>query len=186
MRIFYLYDQEAPDRDAARDAIVAWAERGGHELESASAEGLAPCLGCFGCWLRTPGRCVIPGDRWEAVFGSFVRANLVVMAGEIPYGSFSPAIKSALDRWLPALLPFFRRFRGEMHHVPRYRRVPRILSLALGPSSGDGLAEAEEATHLELARALCDDAACPRQRRFFRFRGDGAALAAWLDEEAAS
>jgi multimeric flavodoxin WrbA len=181
MKVFLLYDEDGPDRRSAGSALAAWAEKGGHEFGSACAEGLGPCLGCFGCWLKTPGRCVVSRDGWEALIKSFVRADLVVLAGEIPYGSFAPTIKAALDRWLPTLLPYFRRFRGEMHHVPRYEKRPRILSVALG----EALA-AEEETHLELMRSFCDNAASPRQKRFFRFRGDGAALEAWLEEEAAS
>jgi hypothetical protein len=181
MDIYYYYDQDGPARRGAAAAIAAWARPRGHALAAECATSLKPCLGCFGCWLKTPGRCVLKGDAGEAFLESFVRADLVVLGGETPYGSFALPIKAALDRALPCLLPYFRRFRGEMHHVPRYPRLPRILSVAFGQNVGG-----DEETHLELVRAFCDNVASPRQKRAFHYGGDGAALAAWLDEEVAS
>ena len=28
---------------------------------------IRPCIGCFGCWLKTPGACILktPMNRWE-------------------------------------------------------------------------------------------------------------------------
>jgi len=183
MKVFFLYDEDEPDRRAAGSALAAWAEKKGHELESACASGpmLKPCLGCFGCWLKTPGRCVIPGDRGAALAEAFVRPDLVVLGGATPYGCFALPIKAAIERSLPIQLPFFWRFRGQVHHVPRYERLPRIVSAGFGEAS-----EAEDAIHLELVRAMCDCRAVPRQKRSFRFRGDGEALASWLEEAAAS
>lgn len=192
MKVLLIYDEDGPDRREAGSALAAWVKEGGHELESVCASSLAlkPCLGCFGCWIKTPGRCVVSGDGWEGLIRSMVGADLVVLAGSIPYGSFSAPIKAVLDRWLPALLPYFRRFRGEMHHVPRYARRPRIVSMAFGEALAD-----EESTHLELVRSFCDNADSPRQKRFFRFASGAAepatalarasSLARWLDEEVA-
>jgi hypothetical protein len=181
MMVFYYYDTDGPERRAAGEAIAAWAADRGHALTAEPAADLKPCLGCFGCWVKTPGRCVVRGDGGEAFVEAFVRAELVILGGATPYGCFAPPVKAALDRALPSLLPYFRRFRGEMHHVPRYPRLPRILSVAFGEASA-----AEEETHIELVRAFCDNAASPRQKRPFRYGGDGGALTAWLDEEVAS
>jgi multimeric flavodoxin WrbA len=181
MRVFYLYDEDGPDRREAGSALAAWAAERGHELVSRPAPALKPCLGCFGCWVKTPGRCVIKADaeEAEAVIRDFLRSDLVVLGGATPFGCYSPALKAAVDRMLPVLLPYFRRFRGEMHHVPRYARMPRIVSAGFGEAS-----EAEDATYLELARAFCDNAASPRQKRAFRYGGDGEALVEWIEGEA--
>lgn len=180
MNVFYYYDREGTDRREAESAIAAWAAARGDRLAAERASVIKPCLGCFGCWVKTPGRCVVKGDSGEAFVESFVGADLVILGGATPYGSFALPIKAALDRVIPSLLPYFRRFRGEMHHVPRYARLPRILSLAFGEAT-----EAEEATHLDLVRSFCDNASSPRQRRAFRYDG-GSALASWLDGEVAS
>jgi hypothetical protein len=183
MRVFYLYDEDGQDRRDAGSALAAWAERGGHELVARRAPEFKPCLGCFGCWVKTPGRCVIAADAAEAEadIRDFIGSELVLLGGATPYGCYAPPIKAALDRILPTLLPYFRRYRGEMHHVPRYARMPRILSAGFGEASA-----AEEETYLDLARSFCDNAASPRQARGFRWGGDGAALALWIEEETAS
>jgi len=181
MKILYLYDEEASDRRQAGSALSSWAKERGHELVLFRAPELKPCLGCFGCWVKTPGRCVVKGDAEAEVLRAFLESDIVLLAGATPYGSFALPIKAALDRALPLLLPYFRRFRGEMHHVPRYRRLPRILSAAFGEAS-----EAEEETYLELVRSFCDNIASPRQEGPFRYRGDDSELASWLEREMAS
>jgi multimeric flavodoxin WrbA len=180
MRVLYVFDWDGDDRREAGSALAAWAEKRGHETVMAGAPDLKPCLGCFGCWIKTPGYCVVKGDEGAAFVRSLYEADLVVLGGDTPYGSFALPIKAALDRAIPLLLPYFRKFRGEMHHVPRYERLPRFLSAAFGEAS-----EAEEATYLELVRSFCDNVSCPRQKRSFRYRGDAAALVAWLEEELA-
>lgn len=32
------------------------------QLVDLSALKITPCVGCFGCWVKTPGRCVIRDD----------------------------------------------------------------------------------------------------------------------------
>lgn len=166
MKILYLFDRDEADRRDAGSAIAAWAGERGHEARPLLAPKLKPCLGCFGCWVKTPGLCVVKGDEGASTVESMYRADLVVLGGSTPYGCFSPPIKSVLDRAIPLLLPYFRMYRGEMHHVPRYERLPRMLSLAFGEAS-----EAEDATHLELARSFCDNVSCERQKRLYRYRG---------------
>ena len=41
-----------------------------------SALRIAPCTGCFGCWTRTPGRCVIRDDA-TAVYPLIARSEAV-------------------------------------------------------------------------------------------------------------
>jgi hypothetical protein len=181
MRILYLYDRDEPDRREAGSALAAWAEKRGHELRLMPALSLKPCLGCFGCWVKTPGRCVVTGDEWDRVVESLYRSDLVVLAGATPYGCFAPPIKAVLDRAIALLLPYFRIFRGETHHIPRYARLPRIVSAAF-----DGASRAEDETYLELVRSFCDNIASPRQKSLFRYRGDALPLISWLEEELAS
>ena len=178
MKMLYIFDSDEADRREAGLAIADWAKQNSHELVMRRAAELKPCLGCFGCWITTPGKCVIPGDEGMSFIEAMYRADLVVLAGETPYGSFSVPIKTILDRAIPLLLPFFRKFRGEMHHVPRYTRLPRMLSLSFGDAS-----EREDATHMEVMRSFCDNISCARQKRVCRYEGNSDALVSWLGEE---
>jgi len=180
MNALAIYDTAGIDRREAGSALADWVKAGGHSLSSIVVGDpvLKPCLGCFACWLKTPGACVIVGDRGAEMLASFVAADLVVLIGETPYGCFAQPIKAAVDRWLPSLLPFFRIYRGEMHHEQRYARQARIVSIALGKAS-----DAEERSYLELLSAFCDNAASPRPKRVLRWTGDGDSLAPWLEGE---
>ncbi len=181
MEILYFYDRDEDDRREAGSTLAAWAGKRGHEVIPMLAPELKPCLGCFGCWIKTPGHCAVKGDEGAAVVEAIYRADLVLLGGDTPYGCFGLPIKAALDRVIPLILPYFRMYRGEMHHVPRYRRLPRFLSISFGEAS-----ETEDATYLELMRSFCDNVSCPRQESAFRCRGDSASLPAWLEKELAS
>ena len=78
------------------------------------------CIGCFGCWIKTPGECVIQDDyknMGEMIAGS---DELIIMS-KCFYGSYSPFIKNVLDRSISYVHPFFVIRNGEIHHKSRYK-----------------------------------------------------------------
>ncbi len=89
---------------------------------------IAPCVGCFGCWVKTPGICVID-DAGRDVARAIVESDLVVYLTPIMFGGYSYELKKAVDRSIPIISPFFRRVKGEMHHKKRYAHYPRVLAL---------------------------------------------------------
>ena len=100
---------------------------------------IAPCLGCFGCWIRTPGICVID-DPGRDVARRMVRSDLLVFLTPLTFGGYSSELKKALDRSIPNILPFFRLVKGEVHYAKRYARHPRMLGIGVcsgGPVDPD-------------------------------------------------
>jgi len=100
---------------------------------------IAPCLGCFGCWVKTPGVCVID-DAGRDVARRMIRSDLLVFLTPLTFGGYSSELKKAIDRSIPNILPYFRLVRGEVHHVRRYPRAPRLLGLGVverGPVDPD-------------------------------------------------
>jgi len=93
-----------------------------------SEHKIAPCIGCFGCWVKTPGICVID-DAGRDVAKAIVRSDLVVYLTPVLFGGYSHELKKALDRSIPIISPMFRRVHGEVHHKKRYTRYPRVLAL---------------------------------------------------------
>lgn len=88
---------------------------------------IAPCLGCFECWVKTPGVCVI-NDAGRMIPEKIVQSDLMVFLTQITFGGYSPELKKALDRaTIPILLPFFRNVHGKTHHVMRYKRHPKLI-----------------------------------------------------------
>jgi multimeric flavodoxin WrbA len=77
---------------------------GAKTLTVADAE-ITPCLGCFSCWRKTPGACVIQDDMGEAL-SEIIAADIVVWAFPLYYFSVPGKLKNLIDRQLPLNLPF--------------------------------------------------------------------------------
>ena len=100
---------------------------------------LASCMGCFGCWVKTPGECVIK-DGMAGINRAYVQCDAVIYLSPVVYGQFSANIKDAVDRWLPNVLPFFKvRRDGSTMHPPRYDEYPKQVIIGYG----DGLSDEE-------------------------------------------
>jgi hypothetical protein len=121
---------------------------GRHEF-FAALPAVAPCRGCFGCWLKTPGRCV-QKDRGSELALLLARHDQAVFVSRLVFGGFSPAVKAAVDRSIGFILPFFRLDgQGRCRHLPRYERAPALSYCFYGPD----LTAAEKATASQLASA---------------------------------
>lgn len=101
---------------------------------------IAPCLGCFGCWTKTPGVCVID-DAGREVAKAAARCDLEIFFTPVTFGGYSAALKKAVDRLIPNLLPFFLKYQGEVHHSLRYASPPRFVVIGTMPEAE---AESEE------------------------------------------
>jgi len=89
-------------------------------------EKIAPCTGCFGCWIKTPGICVID-DVSRKIARDVVQSGILIYMTPITFGGYSSELKKALDRNIPMILPFFLKIKGEVHHKPRYAHYPNLL-----------------------------------------------------------
>ena len=78
----------------------------------------ANCTGCFGCWVKTPGRCVIR-DEATKVYPLIAESRRVLYVSRIRYGSYGIPMKTMLERAIPIQQAFIRLYNGETHHVQR-------------------------------------------------------------------
>jgi len=98
---------------------------------------LAFCMGCFGCWTKKPGECMV-SDRMASINRKFVQSDVFIYLSPVVFGQFSANIKNALDRWIPNILPFFEvRPDGSTMHPSRYDALPKVIIIGYG----DGLLE---------------------------------------------
>lgn len=108
--------------------------RRGFEIEDVriGRDELSYCRGCFGCWTKKPGECVII-DRMSAINRSYNHCDAVFYLSPVVFGQFSCNIKNTLDRWLPNILPFFvTRKDGSTMHPPRYKAYPAQTVIGYG------------------------------------------------------
>ncbi|MBF9016298.1 MULTISPECIES: flavodoxin family protein [unclassified Oceanispirochaeta] len=94
------------------------------DLQKADME---PCIGCFNCWLKTPGLCIFKDDAVD-ILKEEINSDRVMYLGPVTWGSYSPALKILQDRSLGRVLPFFVTHKGETHHPHRYEKsaIPYI------------------------------------------------------------
>jgi len=126
---FYPDDLAQKMEQAARGA--------GHETTTItlSSDELLPCMGCFKCWVQTPGLCIYTNDAANSIAAEMFRADVVVLISEVTYGGYSFDSKSFLDRFIPNILPYFEIVVGEMHHKMRYAQMPVMASFGYGDFS---------------------------------------------------
>ncbi len=91
---------------------------------------IADCKGCFHCWVKTPGTCII-NDFSRVITKLFANAKLVVFITPIIYGGYSSELKKALDRIIPFISPYFTTINGETHHKKRYKKSPALIGIGI-------------------------------------------------------
>ena len=149
MNILLLCDRKSTNDDIQMQGTVQGIlERSGHTVQTVvlSRDEIKPCVGCFGCWVKTPGSCVIVNDAANNIASYQVNADAIVLLSEITYGGFSADMKSFLDRSIQNILPFFKKYKGEMHHPGRYERFPFWIAIGYGSVN-----DAEKQTFIRLA-----------------------------------
>ena len=91
---------------------------------------LGHCMGCFGCWIETPGICV-QADAGHEIVQAMIRSEMTVLFTPVTFGGYSSELKKIVDRWIPLMLPYFGNYNGEIHHKPRYSRFPRLVGIGV-------------------------------------------------------
>jgi len=108
------------------------------------------CVGCFGCWIKTPGECVAKDDSAK-VCRTVVHSDLLICASPVKMGQVSALMKKTLDKLIPLVLPYFTVREGEIHHPQRYEYT-RDLAVLL---QRDGADEEDFAIIEQSFRRLC-------------------------------
>lgn len=77
------------------------------EIIDLNQTNIAPCKGCFGCWTKTPGKCVLHDDM-EEILPKLVEADLLIFSFPLYYFSVPGPLKAFFDRQLPLSMPFMK------------------------------------------------------------------------------
>lgn len=109
------------------------------------------CIGCFGCWLKTPGKCVIK-DEFQHMGENLSKVDEFLLISKSSFGSYSSSVKNVLDRSISYVKPFFEIRKGEMHHQERYHKNLVISACFYGEDMTE--MEKETSRNLVAANAL--------------------------------
>ena len=83
------------------------------------------CVGCFGCWVKTPGECSNKDESCE-MRRAVIHSDFTIWASPLKMGFPSATLKKTLDKSIPLIHPYFVVDHGEAHHRPRYDKYPRL------------------------------------------------------------
>ncbi|HTP10045.1 MAG TPA: NAD(P)H-dependent oxidoreductase [Anaerolineae bacterium] len=83
------------------------------------------CIGCFGCWVKTPGECR-SADESAQVCRTVINSNFTLWAAPLQMGFPSALLKKAMDKSIPLIHPYIVVDHNEAHHLARYAHYPRL------------------------------------------------------------
>lgn len=140
MRIVILDGQVNPENkewSVYLTKLSAGLEKKGHGVKHYIIKDLKinRCTGCFGCWVKTPGVCVISDDNQE-INRATINADFVLWASPLVMGFPSRYLKKKIDRFIPLIHPYFEVVNGEAHHRSRYPKYP-LYGLLAQPEKED-------------------------------------------------
>lgn len=89
------------------------------DIINIKSQKIEHCLGCFNCWTKTPGDCVIKDDMNDLI-EKYINADLIIWSFPLYYFGMPSKIKAFMDRLLPINLPYMVVNGDESGHPPRY------------------------------------------------------------------
>ena len=132
-------------------------------------EKIAYCLGCFECWLKTPGLCRID-DAGRAVAASVINSQMTIFLTPVTFGGYSSELKKAVDRLIPLISPFFTHINGEVHHRRRYAHYPALVAVGVLPEPDAG----QEEILMKMTGRNALNFHAPLHASYFIYRSNGA------------
>jgi multimeric flavodoxin WrbA len=125
-------DHETSKTELVLQKFLEGARRAGAATETLYLKNyeIKHCLGCYACWIKTPGRCVQQDDMSEMLFDRYLKSDLVVLASPIYHGTMNARLKLFVERTLPMMDPL--KEAPEAGGVPhRFEKMPRVVTLSV-------------------------------------------------------
>jgi multimeric flavodoxin WrbA len=107
-------------------------EQAGAEVENIFLvqRKISPCRGCFTCWIKTPGVCVIKDDMAELI-RKFGESDIVVFATPVYVDNVTGIMKNFMDRLVAAADPHFEKDEGgECVHISKSEKPPKLVVIS--------------------------------------------------------
>ncbi len=85
-----------------------------------AAKKIHPCVGCYSCWVKTPGVCIHKDDM-PGILEKLRACEVVVYATPLYTFGMTSYMKTFMDRTIPLVLPFLiESEEGVTRHPPRF------------------------------------------------------------------
>jgi multimeric flavodoxin WrbA len=73
---------------------------------------IKPCLGCFSCWSKTPGECIIKDDMQE-IYEKIKASDIIIESFPLYFFGMPSVMKCLTDRCLPFMLHYMGNQTGD-------------------------------------------------------------------------
>jgi len=110
------------------EAFLAGARAAGAETENVflGKKEIKPCIACYACWMKTPGKCA-QRDDMNGLLEKAIASDVVVFATPLYVDNVTGIMKNFLDRFIAIGDPHWERDEnGECRHSMRYDKPRRI------------------------------------------------------------
>jgi len=126
-------DNQTSKTEMVLQSFLEGARRAGAETETLYLRNykIKHCLGCFSCWVKTPGRCVQKDDMAEQLYDRYIAADLVVLATPLYHYNMNARMKMFIERTLPMVSPLFKDRGERTGHPCRFERVPQVAAVSV-------------------------------------------------------
>ena len=118
---------------------------------------ISPCKGCFGCWAKGDGHCVISDDQNE-ILDLYANADVIIWSFPLYCYAMPSHLKAILDRTIPLVqLKMVEEPDGTVHHVPLvdFSKIHTLVISGCGFPDWDG--------NFDALRKMCELCFCKHE-----------------------
>lgn len=123
---------ERGNTHAMIEAFLEGAKRAGADVENIplAKKNIRHCLGCFTCWTKTPGVCVIKDDM-AGLLEKYIESDIVIIASPLYVDYVSGIMKDFMDRSIPMVCPEFEKDgANQTRHKKRFEKYPGMIMMS--------------------------------------------------------
>ncbi len=128
MKTLILDGSQPNDPTSAKVKMSLQAQLSNVETLVLCEQKIGNCAGDFFCWVRSPGMCNTNDDN-RIIAEKIMQSDLVIYLTPVTFGGYSSALKRMVDHQIQNISPFFATIDGEIHHQPRYKNYPDVLTI---------------------------------------------------------
>ena len=119
-----LFDLRAnPDPETVAAIAILYDEQ--PRCKVLSPAKIKACIGCWSCWVKTPGVCICK-DAMSEISPDHVNADKVILLMDTAQGFIHHSAKAFIDRTILHYHPYIEIVDGECHHKARYEHYPEM------------------------------------------------------------